>query len=182
MSFHHLLVTLICIGMVSISTTSAADPATTSAEAPATSLAKNFGSFAIVEPKPISEFWLNPGFYSYHFKKDVNLNNYNFGLGGEYRYSTTTSVEAGGFHNSDWKRSYYVGWNWQPLELGSVRLGGVAGLINGYPKAFHGGWFPAVLPQASFEHKNMGANIIFTPGYKDRLYAALSFQLKIKLY
>jgi hypothetical protein len=182
MSSHHLLKTLVCVGMVSVSANSAADPTTVSAETPAASVAKNLGPFAIVEPKTISEFWLNPGFYSYHFKKDVNLNNYNLGLGGEYRYSTTTSVEAGEFHNSDWKRSYYVGWNWQPLELGSVRLGGAAGLINGYPKAFHGSWFPAVLPQASFEHKNMGANIIFTPGYKDRLYAALSFQFKMKLY
>ena len=81
-----------------------------------TSFAENFGPFAIVDSKPLSEFWVNPGFYSYHFNKDANLNDYNLGLGGEY-----------------------------------------------------------------FEHKNMGANIIFTPGYQDRLYAAFSFQLKIKL-
>ena len=146
-----------------------------------TSFAENFGPFAIVDSKPLSEFWVNPGFYSYHFNKDANLNDYNLGLGGEYRYSTTSSVEAGGFHNSNWKISHYVGWNWQPVELGTVRFGGVVGLINGYPNAFNGGWFPAVLPQVSFEHKNMGANIIFTPGYQDRLYAAFSFQLKIKL-
>ena len=148
---------------------------------PFASFAENLGPFAIVDSKPLSEFWVNPGFYSYHFKKDANLNNNNLGLGGEYRYSTTSSVEVGGFHNSNWKISHYIGWNWQPVELGAVRFGGVVGLINGYPNAFHGGWFPAVLPQASFEHKNIGANIIFTPGYQDRLYAAFSFQLKIKL-
>ena len=165
-SFPDLFKILTCLGMLSIYTTS---------------VAENFGPFAIVDPKPVNEFWLNPGFYSYHFKKDVNLNNNNLGLGLEYRYSTTSSITAGGFHNSDWKTSKYFGWAWQPLALGQVRFGGVIGGIDGYPKAFHGGWFPAILPEASFEHNRLGANIIFTPGYKDRLYSALSFQLKIKL-
>jgi hypothetical protein len=167
MTFHHVLKTLTCIGLASISAMSAAE---------------TLGSFAIVESKPISELWLNPGFYSYHFKKDMGFNNNNLGIGGEYRYSTTSAITVGGFHNSDWRTSHYVGWNWQPLALGSVQLGAVVGGVDGYPKAFNGGWFPAVLPEASLEYKSIGANLIFTPGYKDRLYAALSLQLKVKVY
>ena len=158
---------LTCIALSSFSAISVADPS---------------GLFSIIEPKPISELWLNPGFYSYHFKKDMGFNNNNFGLGGEYRYSTTHSIVAGSFHNSDWQTSHYVGWSWQPLALGPVRMGMVVGGIDGYPKAFNGGWFPAALPEASLEYKNIGANLIFTPGYKDKLYAALSLQLKVKIY
>ena len=161
------LISIIYISLISIS---------------ANATAENLGPFSYIAPKPIQELWINPGFYSYHFNKDRNLNDNNLGLGAEYRYSTTSSIVAGGFHNSDWKTSYYAGWDWQPLEYGPVRLGAVIGAINGYPKAFHGSWFPAALPQASFEYKNIGANIIFTPGYKDRLYAAFSFQVKIKIY
>jgi hypothetical protein len=162
-----LLRTFSCIGLISIS---------------AIASAENFGPFAIVDSKPISELWINPGFYSYHFNKNMNLNDNNLGLGLEYRYSTRSSIEVGGYHNSDWKTSHYLGWNWQPLELGPVRLGGVIGVINGYPKELHGGWFPAALPQASFEYKNIGANIIYTPGYQNKLYSAFSFQLKVKIY
>lgn len=39
---------------------------------------------------------------------------------------------AGGFRNSEGKRSLYAVAGWQPLHLQSVRIGVVAGLINGY--------------------------------------------------
>jgi hypothetical protein len=125
---------------------------------------------------------LNPGSYSYHFQKDKGLNNNNSGLGGEYRYSTVSSVTLGVLDNSDRQTSRYAGWYWQPLELGPVRLGAVVGGMDGYPKMRNGGWFVVAIPTASLEYKYIGANLMFIPGYKDRLYGAISLQLKIKVF
>lgn len=162
MPFKNWLIPLGYIGLASISFTSSAE------------------TFSIIESKPISELWLNPGFYSYHFQKNKGLNNSNFGLGGEYRYSTVSSVTLGVFDNSDRQTSYYAGWYWQPLGMGPVRFGAVVGAMNGYPKMQNGGWFLAVIPTASVEYKNVAANLMFIPGYKDRLYGAISLQLKFK--
>jgi hypothetical protein len=88
---------------------------------PAVSAAGTSGNISIAEPKPVSELWLNPGFYPYHFQKDKELNNSNFGVGGEYRFLTVSSVTLGIFDNSDRQTSRYIGWYWQPLESGPVR-------------------------------------------------------------
>jgi hypothetical protein len=149
---------------------------------PALSAAETKGFISIAESKPVSELWLNPGFYSYHFQKDKGLNNNNFGLGGEYRYSTVSSVTLGVFDNSDRQTSRYIGWYWQPLESGPVRFGAVVGAIDGYPNMLNGGWFIAVIPAASIEYKNIGANLMFVPSYKDRLYGAISLQLKFRVF
>ena len=71
---------------------------------------------------------------------------------------------------------------YQPFKLGPVRLGAVVGAFNGYPKMRDGGWFPALIPTASFEYKRVGVNVAFVPKYKDRLYGALSIQLKLKVF
>ena len=163
-TFDTMLKTLVCLGLASISLTSSAE------------------IFSAIESKPISELWLNPGFYSHHFQTDKGLNNNNLGLGAEYRYSTTSSVTIGAFDNSDRQTSRYAGWYWQPLALGPVRLGAVVGAMDGYPKMKNGGWFFAAIPTASFEYQNFGANVAFVPGYKDRLYGAISLQLKLKVF
>ena len=134
-----------------------------------------------IAAKPIEEVWLNPGFYSYHFDTEKNLNNNNLGLGLEYRYSTINSITAGRFNNSDRKISYYAGWTWQPLALGPVRLGGSVGVINGYPKANNGDWFPFVIPVASYEYKRVGISVTVVPTYKDIVYGSLTVQLRLKL-
>ncbi|HZV54886.1 MAG TPA: hypothetical protein VFF82_08100, partial [Rhodocyclaceae bacterium] len=99
--------------------------------------------FTMVEPKPLGELWLNPGFYSYHFQRDKNLNGNNYGLGAEYRYSSVSSVTAGRFYNSDRYYSNYAGIYYQPFAIGPVRLGAVVGGFNGYPKMRDRGWFLA---------------------------------------
>lgn len=161
------LKTLICIGLVSTSATSAAE---------------TWGPFALIEPTPISELWLNAGFYSYHFQKDKGFNNQNWGLGGEYRYSTVSSIVAGSSYNSVRHTSHYAGWHWHPLALGPIHFGVVAGGVNGYPGANNGGWFPVVIPAASFEYKSVGANLILIPPVNNVVYGALSLQIKVKLY
>lgn len=137
--------------------------------------------FQIEASKPISEFWVNPGFYSYHLQKEKNLNNSNPGWGVEYRYSNVNSITVGGFFNSVRHTSRYVGWTWQPLSLGSVRLGGAVELLDGYPGMLNGSWFVAVIPAATIEYQRVGLNLIFIPPVKDKVYSALSFQFKLRL-
>jgi hypothetical protein len=152
------------------------------ASMPAISAAGNPGFFSIIESKPVSELWLNPGFYSYHFQNEKELNNSNFGLGGEFRYSTVSSLTLGVFENSDRQTSHYAGWYWQPVGVGPVRVGAVFGAIDGYPKMLNGGWFFAAIPAASIEYRYFGANLLFMPSYKDKLYGAISLQLKLRVF
>jgi hypothetical protein len=139
-------------------------------------------TFETIESAPLKEVWLNGGFYSYHFQRDKGLNDSNPGLGAEYRFSTVASVTAGRFYNSDRAYSNYIGVYYQPFKVGPVRLGAVVGGFDGYPKMRDGGWFPAFIPTASFEYQRVGVNVAIVPSYKDRLYGAISVQLKLKVF
>jgi hypothetical protein len=127
-----------------------------------------------------SRLWVNAGFYSAHLDADKGLRNANPGLGFEYPLHDAWSVTAGRFTNSDNAHSSYVGAYYQPWRLGPVKVGVVAGAFNGYPKAYQGGWFPAVIPTASLENGHWGLNVALVPPLKDRLYGAVSFQLKYR--
>lgn len=143
--------------------------------------AERSGFLETIESAPLSETWLNAGFYSYHFQRDKGLNDRNPGIGAEYRFSTVSSLTVGRFYNSDRQYSNYAGIYYQPISIGRVRLGAVIGGFNGYPKMRDGGWFLAAIPVASVEYGRFGANIAVVPTYKDRLYGALSFQFKLKI-
>jgi hypothetical protein len=138
--------------------------------------------FETIESKPLQEVWINGGFYSYHFQRDKGLNDSNPGLGGEWRFSTVASVTAGRFYNSDRAYSNYAGVYYQPWKIGPVRIGAVVGGFSGYPKMRDGGWFPAAIPTLSYEYERVGVNVAIVPSYKDRLYGALSIQLKLKAF
>ncbi|MET0265348.1 MAG: hypothetical protein ABW202_07025 [Duganella sp.] len=139
-------------------------------------------TFETIESAPLKEVWLNAGFYSYHFDRDRGLSDENPGIGAEYRFSTVASATVGRFRNSDRAYSNYVGVYYQPFKIGPVRLGAVVGAFDGYPRMRDGGWFPAAIPTASFEYQRVGVNVAIVPKYKDRLYGALSVQLKFKIY
>ncbi len=138
--------------------------------------------FEKIESKPLSEGWLNAGFYSAHFQSDKGLNNSNPGIGVEYRSSTVTTWTAGRFYNSDRAYSNYAGVYYQPVSIGRFRLGAVVGGFSGYPKMRDGGWFLAAVPMASIEFDRVGLNIGVVPTYKDRLYGAISFSLRLKVF
>ncbi len=125
--------------------------------------------------------WINAGFYSAHFDTDKGLRNANPGLGFEYPIDDTWSATAGRFINSNNANSNYLGAYYQPWTFAGLKLGVVAGAFNGYPKAFNGGWFPAVIPVATWEGERFGLNVALVPPLKDRLYGAVSFQLKVRL-
>ncbi|MYN03911.1 hypothetical protein GTP41_17595 [Pseudoduganella sp. DS3] len=138
-------------------------------------------TFATIEHKPLSELWVNPGFYSYHFQRDKGFDDTNPGIGAEYRFSTVAAVTAGRFHNSDRQMSNYAGIYYQPWSVGPLRLGAVVGGFDGYPKMRNGGWFLAAIPVVSLEYQRVGVNFAIVPTYKERLHGAFSVQLKFKL-
>ncbi|MCE3262317.1 MAG: hypothetical protein K0R43_1396 [Pseudoduganella sp.] len=134
-----------------------------------------------VENQPVSELWINPGFYSYHFQRDKGLDDTNPGIGVEYRFSSVAAVTAGRFHNSDRQMSNYAGIYYQPWAIGPARIGAVVGGFDGYPRMRNGGWFLAAIPVVSVEYQRVGVNFAIVPKYKERLHGALSVQLKFKL-
>jgi len=138
-------------------------------------------TFATIENQPLSELWVNPGFYSYHFQRDKGFDDTNPGIGAEYRFSTVASVTAGRFHNSDRQMSNYAGIYYQPWSVGPLRVGAVFGAFDGYPKMRNGGWFLAAIPVVSMEYQRVGVNFAIVPTYKERLHGAFSVQLKFKL-
>ncbi len=140
------------------------------------------GPVDVIDSNPLNEVWLNAGFYSYHFQRDKGLNDSNPGAGAEYRFSTVSSLTAGRFYNSDRKYSNYAGIYYQPVAIGNLRLGAVVGGFSGYPRMRNGGWFVAAIPVASFEYRRFGVNLMIVPSYKDRLYGAVSVQLKLKVF
>jgi hypothetical protein len=129
-----------------------------------------------------AKLWVNPGFYSAHFDAQKGLRNANPGIGLEYQLDTAWRLTAGRFINSDNVQSNYLGAYYQPWKVGDLKIGVVGGVFNGYPKAFNGGWFPAVLPVASWESQRFGLNVAFVPPLEDRLYGAVSFQLKFRFH
>jgi hypothetical protein len=134
-----------------------------------------------VEQEAEHQLWVGSGFLTYHFNRDKDLNGKNSGIGVEYRFRGDLAATAGRFYDSDRAYSNYAGAIWEPFALGPVRLGAVFAVFDGYPRMRDGGWFPAVIPMATFEYKRVGVNVGFVPSYKDRLYGGLSVQLKLKL-
>ncbi|HEX9173796.1 MAG TPA: hypothetical protein VF861_14160 [Telluria sp.] len=138
--------------------------------------------FTKIDAAPRSEFWLDTGFATAHFDRNEELNGANRGLAAEYRFAGTMAAAAGRFYNSDRRWSNYAGLIWQPYAIGPLRAGAALAMFDGYPRMRDGGWFPALIPTFTFEHKRAGVNIGVIPSYKDRLYGGVSVQLKLKLF
>jgi hypothetical protein len=125
--------------------------------------------------------WLNAGMYSLHFDTDQGFRNNNTGFGAEVSLNEDWSATAGRFINSDNAQSNYVGAYYQPWHVGQWKAGVVGGGFNGYPRMLDGGWFPALLPVVTLEGERLGVNLLLVPPLKDRLYGALSVQLKLRI-
>lgn len=130
--------------------------------------------------KPAGELWLNVGGFSRHFNRQAGHNENNLGLGIEYRTSSELSFMAGSYHNSVRKNTTYAAVNWQPLSMGSFKLGAAVGLMNGYPAMNRGGTFFAALPMATYEGRRFGVNLGLIPSMKD-VDGAVILQFKVRL-
>jgi hypothetical protein len=132
------------------------------------------------QPAPLSGVWVNPGFYSIHYDRDAGLRDQNPGLGFEWPVSPMVSVTAGRFRNSNNALSNYVGAYVMPWQIGSWRFGAVVGGFDGYPNAYNGDWFPALIPVVAYEAAHWGLNVGIVPTISNRLYGAISLQLKFR--
>lgn len=130
--------------------------------------------------KPGGELWLNVGGFSRHFNRQAGHNENNLGLGLEYRTSEELSFMAGSYHNSVRKNTTYAAVNWQPLSMGSFKLGAAVGLMNGYPAMNRGGTFFAALPMVTYEGRRFGVNLGLIPSMKD-VDGAVILQFKVRL-
>lgn len=130
--------------------------------------------------KPAGELWLNVGGFSRHFDRQAGHNENNIGLGLEYRTSDELSFMAGSYRNSVRKNTTYAAVNWQPLSMGSFKLGAAVGLMNGYPAMNRGGTFFAALPMATYEGRRFGVNLGLIPSMKD-VDGAVILQFKVRL-
>ena len=147
-----------------------------------TCIADSYGPIDVITPSEKNELWLNPGLASYHFDQSKDFNAANYGFGAEYRFSSVASLTVGTFRNSNYHQSNYIGAYWQPIAIGPINIGIVAGGFNGYSSNNNGGWFPAVLPAFTVEGKWVGLNLIVIPTIGDRVSGSLSFQFKFKVF
>jgi hypothetical protein len=143
----------------------------------------------IQEEKSFKEkLWISPGMVSLHFERNMGFNEQNPGFGLEYAMNKDWSLAAGRFKNSEYNQSNYVTVAYQPLDFFGFRLGVVGGVMDGYMgpnNKYDKKPFPMLLPVMTYEHKNVGVNILFVPTVKTEsatLYGALGVQFKIKAF
>jgi hypothetical protein len=126
------------------------------------------------------QIWINVGGFSRHFDRDPRYNENNFGFGVEWRRTTEVALMVGVYDNSLGKASQYAAVNWQPWQIGPVKLGAAIGLLNGYPAIGRGGTFFAALPMASIEGRRFGINLGLIPSIKD-VDGAILLQFKLRI-
>jgi hypothetical protein len=135
----------------------------------------------LAAPAAMADVWLNPGFFSYHFDKEKNLNNNNHGFGVEASISKTYSLTAGVFENSNRATSHYIGAYVMPFQRGAFKAGAAVGGFDGYPNMREGGWFPAIVPTVAIEGRRVGLNISYTPKIGEKINSVVSFQVKFNV-
>lgn len=131
--------------------------------------------------KAEDSIWLNSGGFSKHFK-DNGRNETHLGLGVEYRFHEDMGVMVGYHKNSLNLRTRYAALNYQPLKIGSIKIGASIGVMDGYPQMHSGGSFFAILPMATYETNRFGINFGVIPNIPSQhVEGALVAQIKWQL-
>jgi hypothetical protein len=129
--------------------------------------------------------WVTTGFFSHHFSRDENFNERNTGLGIEYALSESSAIAIGHYDNSVRRASTYLHYVYTPLELGPFRIGGAAGLLDGYPQLRGGRFSPVVLPVATSTFKlfnyDAGINMTYIPTIAGHIKGAVAIQFKLRI-
>jgi hypothetical protein len=133
------------------------------------------------------EVWVASGFLSYHVKNRDRYRQGNSGIGAEWRFARQWQLNAGHYNNSVGHDSNYFQVGWMPLAFGAddgwrVRAGASVGVVNGYPNARNGGYFPTLVPVLSVEWKRVGMNVVYIPTVGGRVDGAVALQLKARVF
>jgi hypothetical protein len=126
------------------------------------------------ETKP--QTWGVATIASYHANREVKHNERNWGLGLEHDLNDKWRFAAGGYRNSYWRDSVYVGALWLPAQSGNYKFGVLLGAVTGYDHVV-GPFAPTVLPTLMYEGKQWGANLGVMPS-PARGVGVLGLQLK----
>ena len=124
------------------------------------------------------DLWLSITTRSYHADRDAHFNERNWGIGVEYGLAPEWRAIAGTFENSVFRRSNYAGVHWTPWQFGDWRLGGIAGLVNGYP-GYQYKYGPILAPVLSWERGRIGVNLIGLPPFGE-VAAVVALQVKVR--
>ncbi|WP_133501693.1 hypothetical protein [Cognatilysobacter terrigena] len=136
-----------------------------------------------------AEWWADVNVASYHFEnaddylgRGRHFNQSNYGAGVEVQWQPRHAVSAGYFRNSVYEDSWYALYHYTPLALGRyVRVGGMVGLVNGYPGYNDGHAAPAGALVAKIEYRRVGMNLIYLPRIPGSTPNTLGLQLKVRL-
>lgn len=134
------------------------------------------------------QWWGNANIGSTHFGDDDEIlgpgesfNEFNPGIGVEVQWQPRHAVAAGYFLNSVDEDSLYALYHYTPLQLGRfVRVGGMLGVVTGYPGYNDGGIGPAGGLIAKIEGARVGANLIYLPKVSGSVPHTLGLQFKLR--
>lgn len=134
------------------------------------------------------EWWGNVNLVSYHLGDEdeflapgERFNQENWGAGLEVQWKPRHAASAGYYRNSVDEDSFYALYHYTPLQLGRyVRVGGMAGVVTGYPGYNDGGIAPAGGLVAKVEGDRVGVNLIYLPKISDITPNTLALQFKLR--
>lgn len=133
-------------------------------------------------PEISSKIWVTSGFLSYHPNRKANYNERNTGIGLEYHLNDESALTIGHYRNSVRKDTTYLEYVYTPLKIGNVRLGGAAGVLDGYPYLNHGKYAPVLMPVATVTFRifdrNVGINAVYIPSLIPRVDSSVAIQFK----
>lgn len=98
-----------------------------------------------------------------HLDGRIHCNSTTSGLGFERGVTAAFRTIAGFYRNSNCRYSAYAGAAYLPIEVGPVRLGGLAGLVTGYRMSP----LPAAGFVAAFEWRRFGIDVVLIPPYNE---------------
>ena len=138
-------------------------------------LALLFSAFCQAE-----EWWGNLNWRSAHIQSNESLNENNYGAGVEYVYSPAHSAMAGFYKNSYERTTVYLNYGYTPIQWEGLRLGIIAGTVNGYPTANHGRFTLMGGLILKTEWRNIGANIFVIPSCNCKPPAVIAMQFRFR--
>ncbi len=144
------------------------------------------GSTAAAQTRPDPQWWGNLNLASRHFSSEQEFlrpgdrfNEFNPGIGVEVQWQPRHAVAVGFYRNSVDEISLYALYHYTPLQLGQyVRVGGMVGLITGYPGFNDGGIAPGGGFIAKVEGDRWGLNLIYLPEINNITPNTLGLQVK----
>lgn len=138
-------------------------------------------SYGLPRTAMAADTWLTVGIASYHVDRSAGYNERNIGLGVEYDFTPDHAVSVGAYRNSINRVSRYALYRWTPIQLGYVRIGMLAGVVDGYHRN-GGGLAPAFAPTLTLDTRPVGVSLIVIPGVSKDVSTAIGLQAKIRFW